>query len=383
MATFYAGRHERGPAHRARPDRRTRPRSTSSSSAPTTPRRCSGTPTSAAAAGITFVADPSQQLAFADGPVHPQAHRGRGLPLHQRVRSAPHRAEDRLERGRHRGPGDDPRHHQGQGRRRHHRPAARSPSRSPSPARRVGPTPPASATPSAPASSPASPPGSATAAAPRSARCSRPTSSRPIGTQEYVLDKAAFLDRLAQAYGDDSAAEVEPHITCVEALTARTVNVPVPAGRAAAEPVGLSDRLRATRRRGPRRCRRRPRAGHAARGLPRRPLPHGARRRTAPGRSGWWSPEPRGVLVPGRLPRAPLPAGRPGPASRSASTPPSPRSCASVRRPRARGPLDHRRDHRGLHRAAPARLGAQRRDVARRRPRRRALRHRDRRAVRR
>jgi len=36
-----------------------------------------------------------------------------------------------------------------------------------------------------------------------------------IGTQEYVLDKAAFLDRLSQAYGDDSAAEVEPHITCV------------------------------------------------------------------------------------------------------------------------------------------------------------------------
>ncbi|WP_353950336.1 carbohydrate kinase family protein [Knoellia sp. S7-12] len=36
-----------------------------------------------------------------------------------------------------------------------------------------------------------------------------------IGTQEYVLDKAKFLDRLAQSYGDDSAAEVEPHIMCV------------------------------------------------------------------------------------------------------------------------------------------------------------------------
>jgi adenosine kinase len=35
-----------------------------------------------------------------------------------------------------------------------------------------------------------------------------------IGTQEYVLDKSAFLDRLAQSYGDDSAADVEPHITC-------------------------------------------------------------------------------------------------------------------------------------------------------------------------
>ncbi|MFC7488420.1 carbohydrate kinase family protein [Knoellia sp. CPCC 206453] len=36
-----------------------------------------------------------------------------------------------------------------------------------------------------------------------------------VGTQEYVLDQATFLDRLAQSYGDDSAAEVEPHITCV------------------------------------------------------------------------------------------------------------------------------------------------------------------------
>ncbi|KGN33170.1 ribokinase [Knoellia sinensis KCTC 19936] len=35
-----------------------------------------------------------------------------------------------------------------------------------------------------------------------------------VGTQEYVLDKATFLDRLAHAYGDESAAEVEPHITC-------------------------------------------------------------------------------------------------------------------------------------------------------------------------
>ncbi|EAP98784.1 putative carbohydrate kinase [Janibacter sp. HTCC2649] len=36
-----------------------------------------------------------------------------------------------------------------------------------------------------------------------------------VGTQEYVLDQAKFLERLAQSYGDDSAAEVEPHITCV------------------------------------------------------------------------------------------------------------------------------------------------------------------------
>jgi adenosine kinase len=35
-----------------------------------------------------------------------------------------------------------------------------------------------------------------------------------VGTQEYALDERAFLDRLARAYGDDSAADVEPHITC-------------------------------------------------------------------------------------------------------------------------------------------------------------------------
>jgi adenosine kinase len=37
-----------------------------------------------------------------------------------------------------------------------------------------------------------------------------------VGTQEYVLDKTSFLERLAQSYGDDSAADVEPHITCAK-----------------------------------------------------------------------------------------------------------------------------------------------------------------------
>ncbi|KRE41137.1 carbohydrate kinase family protein [Knoellia sp. Soil729] len=35
-----------------------------------------------------------------------------------------------------------------------------------------------------------------------------------VGTQEYILDKTSFLERLAQSYGDDCAADVEPHITC-------------------------------------------------------------------------------------------------------------------------------------------------------------------------
>ena len=37
-----------------------------------------------------------------------------------------------------------------------------------------------------------------------------------VGTQEYILDKTSFLERLAQSYGDDSAADVEPHITCAK-----------------------------------------------------------------------------------------------------------------------------------------------------------------------
>jgi adenosine kinase len=35
-----------------------------------------------------------------------------------------------------------------------------------------------------------------------------------IGTQEYELARTHFLERLAGAYGDDAAAEVEPHVVC-------------------------------------------------------------------------------------------------------------------------------------------------------------------------
>ncbi|MDN5790887.1 MAG: carbohydrate kinase family protein [Micrococcales bacterium] len=35
-----------------------------------------------------------------------------------------------------------------------------------------------------------------------------------VGTQEYLLAKSHFLRRLAEAYGDESAAEIEPHIRC-------------------------------------------------------------------------------------------------------------------------------------------------------------------------
>ncbi len=36
-----------------------------------------------------------------------------------------------------------------------------------------------------------------------------------VGTQEYTLGKARFLERLADAYGDDSAETIAPHISCV------------------------------------------------------------------------------------------------------------------------------------------------------------------------
>ncbi len=35
-----------------------------------------------------------------------------------------------------------------------------------------------------------------------------------VGTQEYTLHQGAFLERLAQAYGDDSAADIGPHLRC-------------------------------------------------------------------------------------------------------------------------------------------------------------------------
>jgi adenosine kinase len=35
-----------------------------------------------------------------------------------------------------------------------------------------------------------------------------------VGTQEYELGRARFLSRLAEAYGAESAAEVEPHLVC-------------------------------------------------------------------------------------------------------------------------------------------------------------------------
>ncbi len=35
-----------------------------------------------------------------------------------------------------------------------------------------------------------------------------------VGTQEYELARTHFLERMARAYGDDAAADVEPHVSC-------------------------------------------------------------------------------------------------------------------------------------------------------------------------
>jgi adenosine kinase len=35
-----------------------------------------------------------------------------------------------------------------------------------------------------------------------------------VGTQEYELARTHFLERMARTYGDDAAADVEPHVTC-------------------------------------------------------------------------------------------------------------------------------------------------------------------------
>ena len=35
-----------------------------------------------------------------------------------------------------------------------------------------------------------------------------------VGTQEYVLSRQRFLERITAAYGDDAAADIGSHIRC-------------------------------------------------------------------------------------------------------------------------------------------------------------------------
>jgi adenosine kinase len=77
--------------------------------------------------GIRFIADPSQQLAFAEAPSSASSSTAPDYLFTNEYESLPHRAEDRLEPGRDRQPGHDPRHHARQGRRPTSAPAARTP----------------------------------------------------------------------------------------------------------------------------------------------------------------------------------------------------------------------------------------------------------------
>ena len=61
-------------------------------------------------------------------------------------------------------------------------------------------------------------------------RCSRPTSSRPSARRSTSSAQARFLERFADAYGDEAAAEVEPHLACRAPLS-RPRRPPCPSSR--------------------------------------------------------------------------------------------------------------------------------------------------------
>ena len=117
-------------------------------------------------------------------------------------------------------------------------------------------------------------------------------------------------------------------------------------------------------------ARRRPRAGHRARGLPRRRCSRCRSRGAAP--VGWWSPDPRGVLAARRPAGQPVAAGV-LPAVRDPGRHGVRRRGPRLRRPEAAGRLDPPGRRRGVPPAARARLGAQRRGLVGRRRRRERL----------
>ena len=142
--------------------------------------------------GYPFAADPSQQLARMDGDGDHAAHRGRHLPVHQRVRGCPHRAEDRAGGRGHRGDGRDPDHHPRARTAPGSSGAARPPSPSRSPRRTARSIPPGWATPSAPATSSGQAWGLADE---RSAQIGALLATYVIetmGTQEYELAQRAL-----------------------------------------------------------------------------------------------------------------------------------------------------------------------------------------------
>ena len=277
--------------------------------------------------GIPFAADPSQQLAFADGdtssassstaPTSCSPTSTRPRSPSRRPAGAPTEIADRV-------------HTRvittRQGRRRRSSARARSPSRCRSPARCAGPTRPASATRSAPASSPASPPTSGCGTAAELGSMLATYVIETVGTQEYTLGKAqlprsgsptptarsprtrssrtspASAPTARPVHRDGDRPPVEPLPTTLGvrpqrgATTARTWSPSV----ATCEPGTLLEAYR---------------SGLFPMGLGElgaRPL-------------GWWSPDPRGVLLPGGRARQPLAAASRCGTSRCASTPPSAR----------------------------------------------------------
>ena len=136
------------------------------------------------------------------------------------------------------------------------------------------------------------------------------------------------------------------------------------APRTTPQPVGVpACRLR---RRRPRGHGRRPRPGHGAGGLPARVVPDagGGPGRRRPSQMAWWSPVTGGSFRSGSCGSRGRCGSPPG-TSRSGSTPLR-RGGAGCCGPVAVGRLDRRADRRGVHRAAPARLGPLGRGLARR-----------------
>ena len=195
--------------------------------------------------------------------------------------------------------------------------------------------------------------------------------------REGLADPLAMLMRPAYTDGRDAcpARPVRIGLGCEPSSRRRTApsGVPRPARPRRSTPL---------RRPGGRR--RRPRAGHGAA----RPTAAGCSRwPSTPAARGprmaWWSPTRRGVLPLDGLRVTPLAAPVRASTSRSGSTPPSPRSSPPApTRTRPGGWIDEP-DRGGVHRAAPAGLGALGRGLARRRARRWPVRRGHRRPVRR
>ena len=133
IATFYAGAMSEAAADRARPDRHAQSAaSTSCSSAPTTPRRCCGTPRSAARAGSRSSPTPRSSsrsptarssAGSSTAPTTSSPTSTRRTSPSRRPAGARTRSTTRV---------DDPGHHARQGRRRHPHARARTPSTCPS-----------------------------------------------------------------------------------------------------------------------------------------------------------------------------------------------------------------------------------------------------------